>query len=288
MNSWKLKSFYQLFKPGLAVNIVITEIPVFIYYKVHDFEKLFFTTIGTLLCAMSSFAYNQILEHDIDKVMKRTVHRYLVDFDVPPTYIYYYASCLIGLGCFILGYFVGPLPMGFALLAFLNYIFIYTLWLKPRYTINTLIGSLSGAIGPLIAESAITGTITYYSAYLFLLLFIWQPPHFWVLAIFRKDDYENAKLAMLPVIKGIDFTLRQIVIYFLLFIGIIFMGQYLNIVSWIFSVPTILFTIFIIYKLKNFQKKQELHIIRNIFFYTIFQNIIWHLLLTIENIIRFY
>ncbi len=288
MHSNKLKSFYQLFKPGLALNIVITEIPVFLYYKVHDFQIIFFTTLGTLLCAMSSFAYNQILEHNIDKVMKRTLYRYLVDYEVPPMKVYYIASSFIGLGSFLLGYYVGLLPMLFALFAFLNYIFIYTLWLKPRYTINTLIGSFSGAIGPFIAESAITGTISYYGIFLFLLLFLWQPPHFWALAIFRKEDYEKAKLAMLPVVKGINFTLKQMILYLILFISLIFIGQYTKIVSWIFSLPTILFTIFIIYKIKLFQNKQELTIIRNIFFLTIFQNIFWHILLCIENIILFY
>lgn len=288
MNPYKLKSFYQLFKPGLALNIVITEIPVFLYYKVTNFEILFFTTIGTLLCAMSSFAYNQILEHSIDKVMKRTLYRYLVDYEVPPMNVYYIASSFIGLGSFLLGYYVGLLPMLFALFAFINYIFIYTIWLKPRYTINTIVGSFSGAIGPFIAESAITGTISSYGIFLFLLLFIWQPPHFWALAIFRKEDYEKAKLAMLPVVKGVDFTLKQIIIYLLLFIGLIITGHYFKIVSWIFSIPTILFTIFIIHKVKTFKKKQEPLIIRDIFFLTIFQNIIWHFFLCLENIILFY
>jgi protoheme IX farnesyltransferase len=288
MDKNKIKSFYQLFKPGLALNIVITEIPVFLYHKIDSFELIFFTTIGTLLCAMSSFAYNQILEQKRDQVMQRTKNRYLVQYEINPDKVYYLASIMIGLGSFILGYFVGILPMVFALLAFFNYIFVYTIWLKPRYTINTLIGGLSGAIGPLIAESAILGNITTYGIFLFLLLFLWQPPHFWALAIFRKGDYEKAHLAMLPVVKGIDFTLKQMIFYFYLFIFVIMIGNYLKFVGAIFSLPTILFTVYLIYKIKFFKKKQDLAIIRSIFFFTIFQNILWHLLLVIENLVLYY
>ncbi|GIX41758.1 MAG: protoheme IX farnesyltransferase [Leptospiraceae bacterium] len=288
MDKNKIKSYYQLFKPGLALNIVITEIPVFLYHKIDSFELIFYTTIGTLLCAMSSFAYNQIIEQNRDKLMKRTQHRYLVQYEVNPFKIYYVASLLIGVGSFILGFYVGILPMIFALFAFFNYVFIYTIWLKPRYTINTLIGGFSGAIGPLIAESAAIGSITYYGIFLFLLLFLWQPPHFWALSIFRKEDYEKAQLAMLPVIKGIDFTLKQMILYFLLFISVIILGNYFKLISWIFSIPTIAFTIYIIYKIKLFKKTEDLILIRNIFFLTIFQNIIWHILLVIENIILYY
>jgi len=288
MDKNKIKSYYQLFKPGLALNIVITEIPVFIYHKVDSFELIFYTTIGTLLCAMSSFAYNQIIEQNRDKVMLRTQHRYLVQYEINPFKIYYVASLLIGLGSFILGFYVGILPMIFALFAFFNYIFIYTIWLKPRFTINTLIGGFSGAIGPLIAESAAIGSITLYGIFLFLLLFIWQPPHFWALAIFRKEDYEKAKLAMLPLIKGIDFTLKQMVLYLILFIIVIFIGNFYKLVNGIFSIPTILFTIFIIYKIKLYKKSENLVLMRSIFFLTIFQNIIWHILLILENILLYY
>ncbi|MFN3247208.1 MAG: UbiA family prenyltransferase [Leptonema sp. (in: bacteria)] len=120
------------------------------------------------------------------------------------------------------------------------------------------------------------------------MLFLWQPPHFWALAIFRKDDYEKAHLAMLPVVKGIDFTLKQMIFYFYLFIFVIMIGNYLKFVGAIFSLPTILFTVYLIYKIKFFKKKQDLAIIRSIFFFTIFQNILWHLLLVIENLVLYY
>lgn len=285
MNSNKIKSYYQLFKPGLALNIVITEIPIFVHYNVLSFEIPFFTTLGTLLCAMASFAYNQILEQDRDRMMRRTQHRYLVLYEMDPKTTYIIASSLIGLGVFILGYYVNLFSMLCALFAFLNYIFIYTLWLKPRYSINTLIGGLSGAIGPFIAETAVIERITEYSIFLFILLFLWQPPHFWSLVIFREEDYKKAGFVMLPLVKGIPFTIKQMYLYLVLFIISILVANFFGFVGYIFTLPTLLFTFYIIYKIKLFQKNFDIAIIREVFFLTIFQNILWHLFLVLDELI---
>ncbi len=285
MNTDKIKSLYQFFKPGLALNIVITEIPVFIHHRIESFELIFYTTLGTCLCAMSSFAYNQILEQNKDSLMERTKHRYLVQYKNQSKKIFILSSSLIGLGILILGS-INLYAMLFALFAFFNYIFVYTIWIKPRYTFNTIIGGLSGSIGPLIAESAILEKITEYGIFLFILLFLWQPPHFWSLSIFRLEDYKKAKFAMLPVVKGIDYTIKQIYFYFALFVVSILIGNILNFVSFIFSIPTLLFTFYILYKVWLFQKTKDLILMRDIFFLSIFLNIIWHFFLILEELIK--
>lgn len=286
MNTDKIKSLYQFFKPGLALNIVITEIPVFIHYRIESFEIILYTTLGTFLCAMSSFAYNQILEQKKDSLMERTKHRYLVQYQDLSKKIFILSSSLIGLGILILGYNINFYAMLFALFAFLNYIFIYTIWLKPRYTFNTIIGGLSGSIGPLIAESAIMEKITEYSIFLFILLFLWQPPHFWTLSIFRLEDYKKADFAMLPVVKGIDYTTKQIYFYLILFLLFILLGNILDLVGLIFSIPTFLFTMYIFYKVWLFQKSKDTKLMRETFFLSIFLNIFWHFVLIIEELLK--
>ncbi|MFN3603736.1 MAG: heme o synthase [Leptonema sp. (in: bacteria)] len=282
----KIKSYYQLFKPGLAFNIVITEIPIFIHYQIQSFEVIFYTTLGTLFCAMSSFAYNQILERNKDKLMERTKHRYLVLNNDNLRITYIIASSLIGLGIFILGYFINFYTMLCALFAFLNYVFIYTIWLKPKYTANTLIGGLSGSIGPFIAETAILEKITEYGIFLFILLFLWQPPHFWALAIFRFEDYKKANFAMLPVKKGIPFTIKQMYLYLLLFMIVIIFAQIFGLAGFLFSLPTLAFTVYLMYKIYEFQKKQEIWMMREIFFLTILLNLFWHVCLLFNEIIK--
>ncbi len=289
MDKEKIKSFYQLFKPGLSLNIVITEVPIFIYYKVIDnFTLIFITTFGTFLCAMASSAFNQIIEQERDKLMYRTRNRFLVKYEINLQIIYFIASLMISSGSFLLGFYVGILPMFFSLFAFFNYVFIYTIWLKPRHTFNTLVGGLSGSIGPFIAESAIKGSINEFGIFLFLILFLWQPPHFWALAIFRKDDYEKAGLSMLPVVKGILFTVKQMILYYVFFIILSLIGFLYQLAGIFFLITSTGFAFFIIKKIYEFHKKNQIQLMRDIFFYTIFHNILWHISLTLDIVFKNY
>jgi len=284
----EIKALYQLFKPGLALSIVLTVLPaLFSSTVMPDIGTILGAIIGTLLSAMAAFGYNQIVEQHRDAKMERTRHRILVTGQANPYTVYIVSSSLLGGGLLILGMYAGPLAMVFSLLSFLIYVFVYTIWLKPRSTTNTLIGGISGAVGPLIGESAAKGYVTEYGWLLFLFLFLWQPPHFWALACYRKDDYARGGFAMLPVVRGVRYTSIQMVLYQLLFTALMIVSFYpLGYTDLPFALTAVPFSVFVLVYMIRFARSQNMKHARTAFFLTIFHNLIWHAALTFEQLYR--
>jgi protoheme IX farnesyltransferase len=158
---------------------------------------------------------NQILEKDKDAVMNRTKSRRpLPSGRISVREAWCFAGFQIAASVAImLGVYHSWLAAGMVLFTVAYYSFFYTLFLKPRHYLNIVIGGVPGAMGPLIAWAAMTGTVAWAPAAMFALIFLWTPPHVWALAIKLKEDYARAGIPMLPVVKGIDETTRQIFIY---------------------------------------------------------------------------
>lgn len=172
--------------------------------------------LALALGAGAAGAINMALEGDIDTVMKRTRHRPIPMGRIPASEALTFGTVLSLLSVLTMGVAVNWIAAG--LLAFANffYVVIYTLWLKRRTPQNIVIGGAAGAFPPVIGWAAVTGDISLFPAIMFLIIFLWTPPHFWALSLFARNDYARAKLPMLPCVAGEDTTRRQMLIYTLI------------------------------------------------------------------------
>ena len=174
--------------------------------------------LGIGLIAASSAAINQILDVSIDGKMKRTNNRPLVQNLISVKHASIFAITLFMLGSFLLLFFNNFFAWFLTTLTWIFYAFFYTKILKFTGTQNIVIGGLAGAMPPLLGWVAVMGSIDILPLLLVMIIFVWTPPHFWALAIDRKSDYEEAGVPMMPVVRGIEYTKIQIVLYsFLLF-----------------------------------------------------------------------
>ncbi len=181
---------------------------------------LLFGAIGIALVATSAAALNCLVEQRLDAVMARTRARPLPKGDVTPLQALVFIAILGGTGLLVLHSLTNPLTMWLTLATFLGYAVVYTLVLKPRTSQNIVIGGASGAMPPVLGWAAVTGEISSDALLLFLIIFAWTPPHFWALALYRRNEYARAGVPMLPVTHGERFTRLYVVLYALLLAAI--------------------------------------------------------------------
>ena len=172
-----------------------------------------FGTLGIGLAAASAAAINQIVEQKFDAEMSRTEDRPLITGGINQKQALVFAI-LVGLAAMLmLVVLVNPLTAGLTFLSLIGYAFIYTLYLKHATPQNIVIGGAAGAAPPVLGWAAVTNDVTVHSLLLFLIIFVWTPPHFWALAIAKKDDYAKVGIPMLPVTHGVKFTRLQVLLY---------------------------------------------------------------------------
>jgi len=174
---------------------------------------VFAATLGIALVAGAAAAFNCLVEQRIDASMARTRGRPTVIGTISDAQIVLFAGVVGGLGLAVLWHAVNPLTMWLTLGTFVGYAVIYTVILKPRTPQNIVIGGASGAMPPLLGWAAVTGDVTFQPLLLFLIIFAWTPPHFWALALYRRKEYANAGVPMLPVTHGEEFTRLQTLLY---------------------------------------------------------------------------
>src|SRR5690606_2584930 len=170
-------------------------------------------TIGIWLLAAAAFAVNCLIEQEIDARMLRTARRATARGTITNTQVILMSGLLGGLGMLVLYYWVNPLTMWLTFATFIGYAIIYTMILKPLTPQNIVIGGLSGAMPPALGWAAIANAVTAEAWILVLIIFIWTPPHFWALALYRSHDYVKSGLPMLPVTHGKQFTRLHILLY---------------------------------------------------------------------------
>jgi protoheme IX farnesyltransferase len=176
-------------------------------------------TVGITLVAGAAAAINCLVEQHIDAKMARTAWRPLPSGTLTPFQTLVFSGILGGIGTFLLYAFVNPLTTWLTLATFVGYAIIYTVILKPLTPQNIVIGGASGAMPPVLGWAAVTGQAPIEAWVLFLIIFVWTPPHFWALALYRTDDYARSGLPMLPVTHGARFTQLQILLYTLLLVA---------------------------------------------------------------------
>ncbi|MFZ4116872.1 MAG: heme o synthase [Rhodoluna sp.] len=211
----KLGAYFALTKPRVIELLLITLVPVMILAEqgIPDLWLVLATLIGGSLSAGSANAFNCIIDADIDKIMGRTQKRPLVTGHLSLFEAKVFAVAIGVISVLWLGFMVNWLSSILALSAQLFYIFIYTLLLKRRTSQNIVWGGAAGAMPVLIGFSSVTGTVGWSAAVLFLMIFLWTPPHYWPLSIKYLADYKAAGVPMLPVVADSKNVAKQIVIY---------------------------------------------------------------------------
>ena len=212
-----LSDYYELCKPRVVMLIVFTAV-IGMFLAVPTPQDLpviatIFGTLGIGLAAASAAAINQIVEQKFDAEMKRTEDRPLITGGINQTQALIFAAVVGVISMIMLVVLVNPLTAGLTFLSLIGYAFIYTLYLKHATPQNIVIGGAAGAAPPMLGWAAVTNTVTPDAMILFLIIFIWTPPHFWALAIAKKDDYAKVGIPMLPVTHGVKFTRLQVLLY---------------------------------------------------------------------------
>lgn len=212
-SNWR--DYYELTKPRVVMLIVFTAI-VGMFLAVPGFppaQGLLFGTLGIGLAAASAAAINQVLDAKVDAEMARTQHRPLVMGSVSQRQAIVFAMTLCVLSMLLLWFLVNPLTAVLTFASLIGYAIIYTVYLKRSTPQNIVIGGAAGAAPPVLGWAAVTGDVHAYSLLLFLIIFVWTPPHFWALAIARRDEYAKVGTPMLPVTHGIAYTKICVLLY---------------------------------------------------------------------------
>ena len=178
-----------------------------------DWRIVVSATIGIWLLAGAAFAVNCLVEREIDARMARTARRPMARGEITPVQTMIFSAIIGGAGMAILYVLVNPLTMWLTFVTFVGYAVIYTMILKPATPQNIVIGGLSGAMPPALGWAAVANDVPMQAWLLVLIIFLWTPPHFWALAMYRRDDYARSGLPMLPVTHGLPFTQFHVFLY---------------------------------------------------------------------------
>lgn len=211
----QIKDYFDLTKPRITLLVLITAYAGMWLAAggVPPIDLSLVALLGIGLASASSCALNNYFDRDIDQLMQRTQHRALATGRLQPREGLWFGLMLNLAAFYILLVGVNALSAWLAVGTVFFYVVIYTLWLKRTSSLCTVIGGVAGALPPIIGWAAIANQIDWPAIVLFAILFFWQPPHFWALALNRTEDYQRANLPILPVSKGERATKRQILLY---------------------------------------------------------------------------
>ena len=210
-----VRSYYVLCKPNVVYMMLICALVGMLLAEesVTSVTNIVVALIGIALCSGSAAAINQVIDRKADAAMTRTDQRPLPQGELSVIHASSFAFVIGVAGALVLYLYINTLTMILTIASLIGYAFIYTVYLKRATPQNIVIGGLAGAAPPLLGWAAISNTIDPYALLLVLIIFVWTPPHFWALAIYRKDEYAKESIPMLPVTHGVAFTKLQIVLY---------------------------------------------------------------------------
>lgn len=212
-----------------------------------DIQRVVAGTIGIWLLAAAAFAINCLIEQQVDARMLRTARRATAQGTISTFQVLSLSGLLGGLGMLILYRWVNPLTMWLTFATFVGYAVIYTVILKPRTPQNIVIGGLSGAMPPALGWAAIADAVPAEAWLLVLIIFIWTPPHFWALALYRSNDYARAGLPMLPVTHGQQFTRLHILLYSVALLATTTMPYIIGMSGWLYLISALVLGSFFVY-----------------------------------------
>ena len=234
-----LRQYHALTKPRVIQLIVFCALIGMVlaipgWPSFDAWVRIVWACLGIWLVAGAAAAFNCLVEKTLDAKMRRTAWRPTARGELSDAQALGFSAALCALGSFILYVFVNPLTMWLTFATFIGYAVVYTLVLKPMTPQNIVIGGASGAMPPLLGWAAITGEVSSQALILFLIIFLWTPPHFWALALYRVEDYRKSGLPMLPVTHGNRFTRLQILLYTVLLMAACLMPFAIGMSSWLY------------------------------------------------------
>ena len=221
------RDYYELCKPRVVALIVFTAI-VGMFLATDPpgmvpLGTLLFATFGIGLSAASAAAINHVVDQRVDGVMNRTRNRPLPTGHLPAHRALLFALAMGAVGLSILWFLVNPLTASLTFVSLIGYAVIYTMFLKRATPQNIVIGGAAGAAPPVLGWTAMTGSVDPNALWLFLIIFVWTPPHFWALAIYRREEYAKVDIPMLPVTHGASFTRLHVLLYTVLLVVVTIM-----------------------------------------------------------------
>ena len=237
-----LRDYLELTKPRVVVLITFTAMVGMLLAtsSMVPWPILLFGSVGIALMAGSAAAINHLVDRRIDAIMKRTCHRPLPSGQLEAWQVLIFALAIGTLGLILLWVFTNPLTAVLTLVSLIGYAVIYTLFLKRATPQNIVIGGAAGAAPPLLGWTAVTGQIDSGALLLFLIIYVWTPPHFWALAIHRRRDYADADIPMLPVTHGVAFTRLHILLYTILLFLVTLLPFLTGMSGWIYLIGAVL------------------------------------------------
>jgi protoheme IX farnesyltransferase len=238
------RQFHALTKPKVVQLIVFCAFIGMVLAvpglpALHDWGVMALACIGIWLVAAAAAAFNCIVEKGIDAKMKRTAWRPTARGELADWQTLLFSAILCAAGSALLWFTVNPLTMWLTFATFVGYAVIYTVILKPLTPQNIVIGGASGAMPPVLGWAAMTGDVGPEALMLFLIIFLWTPPHFWALALYRVEDYRQSGLPMLPVTHGNEFTRLQILLYTIVLFAACLMPFAFGMSSWLYLVAAV-------------------------------------------------
>ncbi|MEO8803748.1 MAG: heme o synthase [Rudaea sp.] len=254
------RQYFELTKPRVVALIVFTAV-IGMFLAVPGMvplRPLMAGTLGIWLAAASAAAINHLIDRRIDKIMVRTAHRPLPTGALTSRQVLLFALLLGAASMIILVALVNALTAALTFASLIGYAVVYTAWLKRATPQNIVIGGVAGAAPPLLGWAAVTGNVDPYALLLVLIIFVWTPPHFWALAIFRRDDYSRAQVPMLPVTHGVQYT-RWHVLFYTVLLLVVTLLPFLTGMSGVFYVggALILGSVFLYYAIRLMNPPNE-------------------------------
>jgi len=266
-----LRHFYALCKPRVTALIVFTAIIGMLMATpgMVPLTVLLAATVGIAFASGAAAAFNCLIEHKIDAMMARTRARPLPTGQLSQMETLLFASVLGGAGLSILYYWVNPLTMWLTLGTFVGYAVIYTVFLKPATPMNIVIGGASGAMPPILGWAAVNNTVSPESLVMFLIIFAWTPPHFWALALYRREEYAKVGMPMLPVTHGEQFTLLHILLYTVILVVVSLMPYGLGMSGWLYLASAAVLNMIFMYYVVSLYRRYSDALAKTTFKYSI-------------------
>ncbi len=235
------RDYLELCKPNVVALMILTSV-IGMLLSVPGavpWQVLLFGNLGIAFCAASAAAVNHIVDQRIDLKMARTINRPVAQGRISSKQAILFAAVLGVIGMLVLKVFTNDLTMWLTFSALIGYAFVYTRFLKRATPQNIVIGGLAGAVPPLLGWTAVTNHIHHDALLLVLVIFAWTPPHFWALAIHRRDEYAKAGIPMMPVTHGIKLTALHVILYTLMLIAVTLLPFATGMFGWLYLVSAV-------------------------------------------------
>jgi len=266
------RDYYELTKPRVVMLIVFTAV-VGMFLSVPGWPAVMpaiFGTIGIGMAASSAAVFNHVLDHRIDILMMRTRGRPLPQGKLTEKSALMFAASLCVTSMIILWFLVNPLTAILTFFSLIGYAGIYTVWLKRATPQNIVIGGAAGAAPPILGWTAVTNEVTSGALLLFLIIFVWTPPHFWALAIARLEEYRKVEIPMLPVTHGVPYTRLNILLYSILLLLVTIMPYLIGMSGLIYLIAALgLGGYFLYYAIRMYRDHEDEELPMQMFRYSI-------------------